>query len=1255
MKVRTMNHSPFSSLFSSFRAGHRAAQRPSSHKRIVSNCDSKMKMMREFGVLCLLITTAGRSLAASPVAPPLYYAEPPLFSYAPDPEKAGLVEHFGPVGLEIDLIQPAFTMRIKSIEEGSPAALTGKLKPGQIIESINGAKLKDIDPRIQLGNFITDAEATDGVLRLMVADKPEGKAEEVIVKIPVLGAYSKTWPLNCPKSDKIVRGYADYLATPKASIGFGGIGMLFLLGTGEDKDLEQVRTWVNGLADKQPSRYSWHLGYGGIPLCEYYLRTGDKSALPTIQKWVDSAVAGEYFGGWSHKGVAGAVHYGGGGGHLNGGGTGVVTFLMLAKECGVNVPDPTFNRVLTHFFRWAGRGNNPYGDGRPEHGFVDNGKNGNLAFAMASAAALTPGGEDSIYARASEAAAMSGFYSTAYMLHGHTGGGVGEIWRSASMGLLHKKKPTHYRNFMDGRRWHYELSRGFDGSFSILGGGYRYDNVEWGAGYALTYIIPRQTLRIAGAPPTRFSKQYKLPERPWGTKADDAFTSMDPAAFQDGTIPDFSGETLANDSGKSLLVRLSAADVDDATLRRYAHHPNTFVRFMAARKVMGINSTHLGKPTVVADIRAKLGMELFHSSDPRVRRAILEAIAGRLAGEELMNFIGQDGFDKLIAMLRDPEESLWVKDACLQLVGLTTADAVIPHVDLLLSFLTHDEWWLQNAALSALTPVVADERSYRKVIPAMGEMVKNCQLFNATAPLRWGGPSSKLRLASPEIQKLAADSFAFSYANYTGQKVSPNGLDTTRVYDSQLLHLGTMLTGLEGGYDLLYKLAKERFPNEPLPYSEIFLSADPDKFGPELKKIYSPLVRNQLIPTYIASNYKTLLSDANSGARNSKLDNSPGPIGKLVHLYNQIGVDDYNYHDFGPTRDQMKWNYHTFEPAEKLGYKDVRWRFRTVSYPPGMENWFASDFDAAKAGWKSGAQPFGQFNGKLMTGPKACHSDFCRCGDLPKTLWDKEVLLLNGKFQFPKFREGYRYRLLIGGMSHVGAGDGYRVYINGKPLVERDFSNSLSGGAPHGCMQISKEWWPEFDREVTISAISFLAYGSKKGPPTDPVPQGHFSLWLQEMKVPPINDGEILRAASVVSMLSSEWQSLQDPGKDAEDPEEGKFRWDGKFTNNAKVLGSWTQLGQVNAIEDFKPSPSIKNTPGGLFQQMTFQDQGKTGGPLRIWSGDVLMDVESNQARKLEVKTIEDVDYLFIEAGEFSVKKPLGWRSPWYVLKRATK
>ncbi|MFP6665732.1 MAG: DUF6288 domain-containing protein, partial [Pirellulales bacterium] len=368
-----------------------------------------------------------------------------LFSTRPSETKSLTnIKRFGPVGMGIDLIQPAFVMRLSHIEEDSPAEATGKLKKGQIIESINGQKLANIDPRIQLGQILAKAEATDGVLKFSI----QGEAEPVTVNVPVLGAYSETWPLNCPKSDKIVRQVADYLAKPESTEGLGGIGMLFLLSTGEDKDLDVVRNW----ARKAPAHtYPWYLGYGGIPITECYLRTGDEEILANIQRWVDNAAKTQHNDAWAGRGGALTTY---GNGHLNAAGTHVVTFLLLAKECGADVPDHALLGALRHFYRYAGRGGNPYGDDRPEVGFVDNGKNGKLAFAMAAAAAVTPDGENSVYANARDVCAMQSFYTTSFMLHGHTGGGIGEIWRSAAMGLLHDKKSRQYRDFMDNRQWH---------------------------------------------------------------------------------------------------------------------------------------------------------------------------------------------------------------------------------------------------------------------------------------------------------------------------------------------------------------------------------------------------------------------------------------------------------------------------------------------------------------------------------------------------------------------------------------------------------------------------------------------------------------------------------------------------------------------------------------------------------------------------------------------------------------------------------
>jgi len=120
------------------------------------------------------------------------------------------IRYFGPVGIGIDLVRPGMTMKIWNVEAGSPADKTGKLKKDQIIESINGIVLKDTDPRIILGDIITEAEATDGIIDLKIKD-----VGNVRVQIPVMGAYSPTWPLNCPKSDKIVRNLADLIAKEK--------------------------------------------------------------------------------------------------------------------------------------------------------------------------------------------------------------------------------------------------------------------------------------------------------------------------------------------------------------------------------------------------------------------------------------------------------------------------------------------------------------------------------------------------------------------------------------------------------------------------------------------------------------------------------------------------------------------------------------------------------------------------------------------------------------------------------------------------------------------------------------------------------------------------------------------------------------------------------------------------------------------------------------------------------------------------------
>ncbi len=892
-------------------------------------------------VSMLVFCTVGA--AAEPARTTSFYKDTSLFSTRPDETKSSQsIDRFGPVGMGIELVQPAFVMKIKNIEEGSPAAATGKLKAGQIIETINGQKLADIDPRIQLARIITDAEAADGVVKFMVKDKPDAAAQEVIVNIPVLGAYSKTWPLNDAKSDRIVRAYGDFLATkPTGGTGLDGFQLLFLLSTGQDKDLDTARRWVKAIvADCKGggavSKYAWFIGIAGVPLAEYYLRTGDRSVLPVLKAYADNAKWGQTLDGWGGRGGQAAVTYGGGGGHLNAGGTAVVTFLMLAKECGVDVDERTMQRALMHFYRFAGRGNNPYGDNRPETGFVDNGKNGNLALAMAAAASLTPDGENSIYAKARDACATTGFYYTSFMLHGHTGGGIGEVWRSAAMGLLYDKNPRKYRQFMDNRQWIYELSRRYNGSFGILGGA-GYDNETWGAGFALTYTIPRKTLRICGAPKTPYVKEYKLPARPWGVEADDVFESIEAAADKDGRKQDLSTETLANDACRAVLVRLTVpGDVSDDLLRMYAHHQDSEIRKIATRKVMGANSGYIGWKTRGGQVKLDLMVELLKDTDPRVRQAAIDGLIYGLTTDkrdkeaeftiDAGKYFTREICDLLIAMIKDPAESWWVKDNALQALQFATADMLAPRVDLILPYLRHEEWWLQNAALTALTPVVADDRCYKKVLPAIGEMLRTCQRYNATSPI--GGICAKVSEGSPAAQKLAATTIGRSYEEFAGSRQAPGGQDVTKAYNSQLGVLAKSLVAVPNGYDALYAIAKQRFPNDPLPYKELFLNADPNRLGPELKKAIIPIIRDQLIYEFIGKNRRAMLGEVD---RKTQSTYPVGRIDSLTDLYREIGVHEYDWHGFGPDLRNQPWDYFMFDPKEKQAYDVSPWRYRKVT------------------------------------------------------------------------------------------------------------------------------------------------------------------------------------------------------------------------------------------------------------------------------------------------------------------------------------
>ena len=199
-------------------------------------------------------------------------------------------------------------------------------------------------------------------------------------------------------------------------------------------------------------------------------------------------------------------------------------------------------------------------------------------------------------------------------------------------------------------------------------------------------------------------------------------------------------------------------------------------------------------------------------------------------------------------------------------------------------------------------------------------MIRTCAIYNATGPVRWGPLPDNLRAAEPEVQALAREEFKEAYANYVEFDTrSIPAMETANEKNREFI--ASALAGVEGGFDVLYQVAKKRFPKDSLPYDKLFLSADTDRFSPELRDRVHHIIRERLIPEYFGGARRQLLSEA-AGTASAK--GEPKMEG-LVALYQKAGVHDYDWRDFGPALREMKWDYHTFDPPEKQAMGQ-RWR-----------------------------------------------------------------------------------------------------------------------------------------------------------------------------------------------------------------------------------------------------------------------------------------------------------------------------------------
>ncbi|MEI8072382.1 MAG: DUF6288 domain-containing protein, partial [Planctomycetota bacterium] len=644
-----------------------------------------------------------------------YYTDDLKYQTRPDPKGERFFGVIGTTGIKAR-VYPGVVLKVEEMMPGSPCE--GKFAKQEILTGINGTDLKGLDPFVAMGKALTKAEATDGRMVFDVTSADGKTQRQETVTIPVLGAYSKTWPLDCPKSKRIIDEAAAFYADPKKfnEQGIpGALGCLFLLSTGDDKYLPQVKAYFDAFPKdvKAIGDHTWNNGYNGIACGEYYLRTGDKSVLPILQWYCDDAKDRQMFGcGWTHWGRGiwpGYVCSG----LMNPAGAQVLTTLLLGKECGVNVDEQTLLGSLRFFYRFVGHGTVPYGDHRGEGGLGSNGKDGMIAAAMQIAAGAS--GDATAYQKASKYLALSTIESYSSMICGHADNGRGDgIWRGITTSYLMTEKPALFRESMDRLTWWHDLSREPGGSIGIATLEFYGSAVgSSGPGMGFSFTAPLRTLRITGAPRTKFSQEYTLPENLWGTPADLAFLSLEhnPNYLKYGPeepthIPYYALGGGYHQPEKDLKT------LPRETFLKNIYHRNDMIRTQAGKALRAIDAFD--------DLE-----KLLQDSDPRVRRAALDGLIDYNYWFGIgKNPIPTDKFtpamlESITKMLTDPEEAWWVVNGALMALKFAPANEIQARLPLIMPWTKHADWWFRDSSFAALSGLQKDDALYVEILPTL--------------------------------------------------------------------------------------------------------------------------------------------------------------------------------------------------------------------------------------------------------------------------------------------------------------------------------------------------------------------------------------------------------------------------------------------------------------------------------------------------------------------------------------------------------
>ncbi|MFM7181482.1 MAG: DUF6288 domain-containing protein [Verrucomicrobiales bacterium] len=389
---------------------------------------------------------------------------------------------------------------ITKVEKGTPAE--GVLATGDVILGVGGKPFSH-DPRTEFGRALTIAESETGGGNLKLTRWRDGKTEQVVVKLPVLGTYSATAPYNCPKSSRILvqgcRDLAGRMADPnyekKTNPIPRSLNALALLASGEPDYLPLLKKeaeWAGNFSAE--SMATWYYGYVMMFLAEYKMATGDESVMPGLKRLALEAARGQSaVGSWGHKFARpdGRLF---GYGMMNAPGVPLTSAMAMARMAGVKDPalDLAIERSAKLLRFYIGKGAIPYGDHHPWiQTHEDNGKCGMVAV-MFNLIDEPKGAE--FFSRMSVASHGSERDC------GHTGNFFNVLWATPGVNLSGSQASGAWMNEFGA--WYFDLARGATGNFVHLGppeiGNDAYAGWDASGAYLLAYAMPLKKIVLTG-------------------------------------------------------------------------------------------------------------------------------------------------------------------------------------------------------------------------------------------------------------------------------------------------------------------------------------------------------------------------------------------------------------------------------------------------------------------------------------------------------------------------------------------------------------------------------------------------------------------------------------------------------------------------------------------------------------------------------------------------------------------------------------